>query len=83
MHRRAENSTRECGQRKHTAEGISDIQLLMSDILSWIPVGHTYVGTKAFLKGWKSGFFVKFGQVPWSWIRIRILIADPNPGESN
>jgi len=31
-----------------------------------------YVGTKAFLKGWKLGLFVHFVQLPCSWIRIRL-----------
>jgi hypothetical protein len=44
-----------------------------------------YVGTKAILKGRKSGFFVNFGEFPCSWIRIWIRIPnadrDPDPGE--
>jgi hypothetical protein len=32
----------------------------------------TYVGTKAILKGCKSGLFAYFGQFPCSWIQIRI-----------
>ncbi len=39
-------------------------------------IGHktcgTYVGTKAILKGCKSGLFAFFGQFPCSWIQIRI-----------
>jgi hypothetical protein len=41
----------------------------------------TYQGTKAFFKGRKPGFFVNFGQFPYSWIHIRIRIpnTDPDP----
>ncbi len=41
---------------------------------------HAYKGTKAFFKGKKIGVFLNFGQFPWSWIRIRIPNADPDPG---
>jgi hypothetical protein len=45
--------------------------------------GHTLVGKKAVLKGWKSGLFVNLGQFPCSPIRIRIPNTDPDPGEPN
>ncbi len=35
---------------------------------------HFYEGTKAFLKGRKSGLFGNFGRFPCSWIQIRIRI---------
>ncbi len=47
---------------------------------------NTYVGKKALLKDWKSDLFVHFGQIPCSWIRIRIQKSqinadlDPNAG---
>jgi hypothetical protein len=43
---------------------------------------------KAIWKGWKSGLFVNFGQIPFSWIRIpeskikagsATLYLDPEP----
>jgi hypothetical protein len=46
-----------------------------------------YLGTKAILKGWKSGIFVNFCEFPYSWIRIWIRIPKtdqgPDPGEQN
>jgi hypothetical protein len=29
-----------------------------------MPIPYTYLGTKAFLKGWKKGLHVSFGQFP-------------------
>jgi hypothetical protein len=42
---------------------------------------HTYEGIKAFLEGRKLGLFVNIGQ--YSWVRIRILNTDPDPGQPN
>jgi hypothetical protein len=39
--------------------------------------------TKAFLKDWESGLFVKLGNFSCSWIRIRIPNTDPDPGKPN
>jgi hypothetical protein len=41
------------------------------------------VGTKGFLKGWKSGLLVNIGKFLCSWIRIRIPSTDPDTGEQN
>jgi hypothetical protein len=38
-----------------------------------------YVGTNAILKGWK--LFVYLGQFSCPWIRLRIHIFNPDPGE--
>jgi hypothetical protein len=37
---------------------------------------YRYVGTKALYKVCNSDLFVKFGQFPCSWIRIRLHIAN-------
>jgi hypothetical protein len=39
-----------------------------------------YVGTKAFLKFCKSDLFI-YTYLSCSWIRVRILNKDPDPGE--
>jgi hypothetical protein len=41
----------------------------------------SYEGTKAFLKGRKTGLVVNVGQYPFSSIRIRVPDTDPDTGQ--
>jgi hypothetical protein len=57
-------------------------QTLPSILLALLHEKYTTVRRhKSYLKGWKSGLFVNFGQFPSSWIRIPGTV--PDPGDSN
>ncbi len=57
---------------------------------SKVGTGNRVIGQKTYLRRYKSlflgrnpRFISKFGQLPWSWIRIRIPNTDPAPGHRN
>jgi hypothetical protein len=67
---------------------ITDVGMPMPAASASMPIPYTYLGTKAFLKGWKKGLNVSFGQFPCTrrakpmqiWIHItnKILKASFN-----
>jgi hypothetical protein len=46
-------------------------------------IKHTYVGTKAFLKGWISGLLVNFFKFLFSLSGYAFSMHVPHPGEPN